>query len=174
MRRRTVLGEILLLLLWPALACHCLALGETQFIMNTPGAGSFPLCADKKVAAIVVDTNDYAGVLIAANNLRKDLSRVTGRTPALFKLAKGSGPNVVLIGTIGKSEIVDRLIREQKIKVSDITNQWESFFLQVVPRPFPGIEKALVICGSDKRGTIYGIYDLSEQTGVSPWHYWAD
>jgi len=44
----------------------------------------------------------------------------------------------------------------------------------VVPHPLPGIDRALVICGSDKRGTIYGIYDLSEQMGVSPWHYWAD
>ncbi len=43
-----------------------------------------------------------------------------------------------------------------------------------MPHPFPGIENALVICGSDKRGTIYGIYDLSGQIGVSPWHYWGD
>ncbi len=50
----------------------------------------------------------------------------------------------------------------------------ESFFVQVVPKPFPGVASALVICGSDKRGTIYGIYDLSEHIGVSPWHYWAD
>ena len=69
---------------------------------------------------------------------------------------------------------MDRLIRAGKIDGGDISNQWESFFIQTVSKPFPGIESALVICGSDKRGTIYGIYDLSEQIGVSPWHYWAD
>ena len=58
--------------------------------------------------------------------------------------------------------------------MSDIAGKWESFFLQVALKPWPGVENALVVCGSDKRGTIYGIYDLSEQIGISPWHFWAD
>jgi hypothetical protein len=43
-----------------------------------------------------------------------------------------------------------------------------------VPHPFPGIESALVIAGSDRRGTAFGVYELSEAIGVSPWHWWAD
>ncbi|MBV9880108.1 MAG: glycosyl hydrolase 115 family protein, partial [Gemmatirosa sp.] len=62
----------------------------------------------------------------------------------------------------------------RKIDVSAITGKWESFFLQTVDNPLPGIKQALVIVGSDKRGTIYGIYDLSQQIGVSPWVWWAD
>jgi hypothetical protein len=81
---------------------------------------------------------------------------------------------VVLIGTIGKSRIIDRLIRERKIDVSEIDGKWESTLIQVVAHPLPGVERGLVIAGSDKRGTIYGIYDLSEQIGVSPWYWWAD
>ena len=52
--------------------------------------------------------------------------------------------------------------------------QWESALTTVVEQPMPGVRRALVIAGADKRGTIYGIYDLSEQIGVSPWYWWAD
>ena len=122
----------------------------------------------------MVGTNDWPGVVRAADDLAADINRVTGKSPKIFNNSKSAGKNVVIIGTVGKSEFIDRLIREKKIDVSAISNKWESFFLQVVPNPFPGIKNALVICGSDKRGTIYGIYDLSEQIGVSPWYFWAD
>ena len=69
--------------------------------------------------------------------------------------------------------MIDRLIRERK-STSPVTGKWESTLIQVVADPLPGVASALVIAGSDKRGTIYGIYDLSEQIGVSPWYWWAD
>lgn len=50
----------------------------------------------------------------------------------------------------------------------------EKYLLQTVSSPCDGVEKALVIAGSDKRGAIYGIYELSGQIGVSPWYWWAD
>ena len=102
------------------------------------------------------------------------MKRVTGLSPALIHQEAKLKKNTILVGTIGKSPLIDRLIREKKIDASEIAGKWESFLIQVVPQPMPGVESALVICGSDKRGTIYGIYDLSEQIGVSPWHYWAD
>ena len=159
-----------------ALACFSqkvFALGETNFIESHPAPGSFALCG-KTPATVLVSTNDWPGVIRAAGDLGADIQRVTGKSPVIFSGTESAGKNTVIIGTIGKSELIDRLIREKKIDVSEISNQWESFFLQVVPKPSPGIENALVICGSDKRGTIYGIYDLSGQIGVSPWHYWAD
>ncbi len=152
---------------------NVLALGETQFVETRPSQGSLQICAGASVAAIGVSSNDWAGVVRAAHDLSADINRVTGKSPAIFT-ASAASSNVILIGTVGKSEIIDRLVREKKIDVSSIAGKWESFFLQVVPHPFPGVENALVICGSDKRGTIYGIYDLSEQIGVSPWYYWAD
>ena len=155
------------------LSQRAFALGEPNFVETTPAPGSFALC-DAIPSDIQVSTNDWPGVIRAAHDLSADVNRVTGKTPAVLHDLQSSGKNVVIVGTIGKSEFIDGLIRERKIDVSDISNQWESFFLQVVPKPFPGIENALVICGSDKRGTIYGIYDLSEQIGVSPWYYWAD
>jgi hypothetical protein len=152
----------------------CLALGQAPYVETTTSPGSFPVCAASSVAAICVDTNDFAGVVRAAGDLQTDISHVTARTPVVFHAGENPGANVILVGTIGKSRIIDQLVREKKIDVSPIAGKWESFFVQVVPQPLPGVESALVICGSDKRGTIYGIYDLSEQIGVSPWYYWAD
>ena len=137
-------------------------------------AGDFCIAQDDTTASIYVDTNDYAGVLIAANNLCADVNRVTGHTPAMVNPEENPGTNVIIIGTIGKSRMIDGLIQAGKIDVSSISNQWESYFTQVVPHPLPGVASGLVIVGSDKRGTIYGIYDLSAEMGVSPWYWWAD
>jgi hypothetical protein len=84
------------------------------------------------------------------------------------------GKQAVIVGTIGKSPLIEELNREGKIDIGDITGDWESFIIQVIDDPLPGIDKALVIAGSDKRGTIYGIYEVSAQIGVSPWYWWAD
>jgi hypothetical protein len=149
------------------------ALGEPNYVEATASPGSFAL-ADDSVAGILVDTNDWPGVIRAANDLATDVNRVTGRSAIILNRENVGAKNVVIVGTIGKSEFIDRLVREKKINLSEIAGKWESFFIQVVPKPFPGIESALVICGSDKRGTTYGVYDVSEHIGVSPWHFWAD
>jgi len=150
------------------------ALDPSQYVENVSSAGCFPVVQGNTAAAIYVDTDDWAGVIRAAGDLQADVTRVTGLSPALVHKQKRFGENIILIGTIGRSGVVDRLIREKKIDVSQITGQWESFMIQVVPEPLPGVASGLVIVGSDKRGTIYGIYDLSEQMGVSPWYFWAD
>ncbi|KAJ3546972.1 hypothetical protein NM208_g1746 [Fusarium decemcellulare] len=81
---------------------------------------------------------------------------------------------VIIAGTIGHSKVIDQLIKQRLIDVSDIKGEWEAFVSQVVKDPIDGTAQALVIAGSDPRGTIYGIYDVSEQIGVSPWYWWAD
>ncbi|KAF6843712.1 immunoglobulin i-set domain-containing protein [Colletotrichum musicola] len=84
------------------------------------------------------------------------------------------GSTVVIAGTIGHSKVIDDLIQARKLNVSDVEGEWEAFVSQVVDEPIPGCARALVIAGSDPRGTIFGIYDVSEQIGVSPWYFWAD
>ena len=164
----------------PLLACAVFApsagfaIGQKDLVGFTPEPDSFPLVAAKTAANILVDANDWPGVLRTAGDLAADIRRVSGLTANVSSGKRISGATVVIIGTVGKSEIIDRLVRDGKISVSEIAGQWESFFIQTVPQPFPGVENALVICGSDKRGTIYGLYELSEQIGVSPWYYWAD
>jgi hypothetical protein len=153
---------------------HGFALGQVQYVENTSSSGGFPIVEENAVAGLYVDANDHAGVVRAAGDLQADIARVTGLSPAIVHEENNPGKNVIIIGTIGKSRIIDRLIREGKIDAAPISGKWESFFIQVVPEPLPGVASALVICGSDMRGTVYGIYDLSGQMGVSPWYFWAD
>ncbi len=153
---------------------NCFALGQTQYVETSPTDNAFPVIQNQAAPALLVDTNDFTGVLIAANNLQTDISRVSGIVPQLSHDAASAGANTIIIGTIGQSVLIAGLIQSGKIDVSEISNKWESFFLQTVSNPFPGVQNALVICGSDRRGTIYGIYDLSEEIGVSPWYFWTD
>ncbi len=153
---------------------NCFALGQTQYVETSASDNAFAIIQNQAAASLLVDTNDFTGVLIAADNLQTDISRVSGIVPLMAHGSDGAGANAIIIGTIGQSEFIDQLIQSGKIDVSSISNQWESFFLQTVSNPLPGIQNALVICGSDKRGTIYGIYDLSEEIGVSPWYFWTD
>jgi hypothetical protein len=148
------------------------ALGQPRYIESLASPGSFCIVEEKVAAPIWVDTNDYPGVLRAVGDLRADVARVTGVAPPTAP-ANPQTP-CIIVGTLGRSRLIDRLIRERKIDVSSISNRWESFLIQVVPEPLPGVPNGLVIAGSDKRGTIYGIYNLSEQIGVSPWYWWAD
>ena len=140
----------------------------------SPGADDFILAGGKTVAAIFVETNDERAVLRAAGDLADDFAQVTGTKPEIVNQFSPDKKIGVIIGTIGKSKIIDRLAAEGKLATNGISGQWESHVLQVVKNPLPGLDTALVIAGSDRRGTIYGIYQLSEMIGVSPWYWWAD
>jgi endo-1,4-beta-D-glucanase Y len=155
-------------------ASACFGLGQERYVDSTSSQGSFTLALKDEVAVLCVDSQDYAGVVRAVNDLQADVNRVTGRTLKITNDEKGPGKNTIIIGTIGKSRLINRLIHDGKVDANEIVGKWESFIIQVVPKPLPGIENGLIIAGSDKRGTIYGIYDLSEQIGVSPWYWWAD
>jgi len=172
--RRFLLSLLIALVLFAAPARNAGALGQPRYVSNAQTAGSFSLAANGKAAALYVDPNDYPGVIRAVHDLQADIMRVTGLVSALPDEKDAPQGMAVLIGTISKSELIDRLIKQHKLDVSQISGKWESTLVQVVDKPLPGVARALVIAGSDKRGTIFGIYDLSEQIGVSPWYWWAD
>jgi hypothetical protein len=150
------------------------ALGRPPYVLTTPVPGSFALVQRREAATIWLEQGDWPGVIRAAGDLQADIARVTGVTPVLQHDGPRPGSPVVIIGTLGRSTLIDRLVREGRIDVSGVRGKWESFVLQTLREPMPGVTSALVIAGSDKRGTIYGIYDLSEQIGVSPWYWWQD
>lgn len=137
-----------------------------DFISASPEKSSFRLSSSSGSSRILVDADDWAGVIRAAGDLAEDIGRVTGRPGSVVRTDK-IAKNAVIVGTIGKSDLIDGLIAKGKLDVSGIEGQWESYVIQT-------IGSDLVIAGSDKRGTIYGIYDISEQIGVSPWYWWAD
>ena len=137
-------------------------------IVMSAMAQRFPIITNHKVASIIVDKNDWKGVIRAANDLGDDVRKVSGTAaPVVESAAATQQSGTIIAGTIGKSRAIDRLIKQKKIDVKKVRGQWESYLIDVV-------DGNLVIAGSDKRGTIYGIYEISQRIGVSPWYYMAD
>jgi len=152
----------------PFVAAPFLPLSETA----TPG--SLPLVVGGQAAPICYSANDATVVGLVASALRDDVQRVTGVTPLLSNGAPAATSNAVFIGTVGRSTLIDGLIGSGKINVSAIQGQWESYMAAVVTNPVAGVSRALVIVGSDRRGTAFGVFALSEAMGVSPWYWFGD
>ena len=112
---------------------------------------------------IYMDANDCRGVSYAANALVRDISKVSGSQATITSNRKAT----ILVGTIGHSAAIDQLIKQKRINGNLLKGKREKFIITLV-------DQQLVIAGSDRRGTIYGIYELSQQMGVSPWYDWAD
>ena len=133
--------------------------------------GDLLLNANNRVE-IYMDTNDCKGVSYAAHALLKDIKSVSGATATLtsdagfLKKADTARP-AILVGTIGHSAAIDQLVKQKRINGNLLKGKCEKFIITL-------IDGQLVIAGSDRRGTIYGIYELSQQMGVSPWYDWAD
>ncbi len=135
-------------------------------------SGDFPLAANGHAPPLVTSPGDSKVVHIAANDLAADIERVTGLKPVVQSSAS-PGP-AVLIGTLGHSPLIDGLVAAGKLDVKDLRGAWESFIITTVTDPLPGVPSALVIAGSDRRGTAFGVYELSQSIGVSPWYWWSD
>ena len=150
------------------------ALGEPQIVSLQPGPGSFALAELGRATPIVASDDEWPGVLRAVESFRADIRSVTGVMPERERSGSSVRGEVVLVGTLGHSRLIDGLVAAHKIDVSGIRGQWEAGFTAVVERPLPGVPRAVVVVGSDKRGTIFGLYTLSEQMGVSPWSWWVD
>ena len=137
-------------------------------------SGDFPLISSTSPAAILVDAGADSAVLRVADSFTRDLERVSGNTPRRFtRWEEARGP-VVIIGVAGQSRAIDALVAAGKLDTSDLHGEWEAYRQAVVANPFPGVPAALVIVGSDRRGAVFGTYDISERIGVSPWHWFAD
>jgi hypothetical protein len=181
-RKTALLGILLGLALAGANVCAA----ETQqavtqqllrhpiFVTNEYIDGGFKLVYQGQAADLYVDPGDQPGVARALEDLSNDLALVTDLKPAVKNDPGKLAAEAVLVGTIGHSDVIDHLINAGKLDVEDIAGSWESYVIQMVEEPWPGVTKGLVIAGSDRRGTIYGIYELSRQIGVSPWYWWAD
>jgi hypothetical protein len=134
----------------------------------------FPVVAiDKTAASIRYDEADWKGVIRAIVDLQTDINSVTGVKPKMVT-SETSSEYEIIIGTLGKSQLINQLVKTKKLELKELKGKWESFVIATIENPKPGTKKCLVIAGSDKRGTIYGIYELSQQLGVSPWYWWAD
>src|ERR1044071_3334201 len=163
--------KLLLLLL----ACSQPAAAQgPRWVREAGRAGDFALVRDGRAADVLVSAEDFKVVQLAANDLAADVERVTGVRPTVRTELKGLSQPAVLVGTLGKSAFIDRLPEEGKLDAKGLRGHWESFLITTVKDPLPGVPLGLVVAGSDRRGTAYGVYELSQAMGVSPWYWWAD
>lgn len=147
----------------------------TAPVSATAAPGAFALVRARQAAALCFDAHDAAVVRVAAEALAGDVARVTGLRPALHAGAAAPTGPAVIIGTLGQSALVDGLVRRGQLKAAArLRGQWESYLVEVVERPWPGVARALVVAGSDRRGTAFGVFELARRLGVSPWVWWAD
>ncbi|MBV5313323.1 MAG: glycosyl hydrolase 115 family protein [Prolixibacteraceae bacterium] len=147
---------------------------NSDIIAFSKEKGTITLVADGKALPIVISAKEYPGVIRITKLFQDDIAKVTSVKPELSIGELPKSESVIIAGTLGKSELIDQLVASGKLNVSDLKGKWETSLIQVVENPFPGIKHALVIAGSDKRGTIFGMFDLSRQMGISPWNFWAD
>ena len=142
-------------------------------ISENQSVESFAIVSGNGATNILVDKDDAAVVKIAASLFAEDVERVSGKRPRVSN-ALSQYDKVIIVGTIGKSKFIDELVQSQTIDVSAIKGKWESYIIAQVLYPMEGVKEALVIAGSDRRGTAFGVFSISEAMGVSPWYWWAD
>lgn len=153
------------------LALSASAIDHPKATLPTVSADRFTLVQDGTPVTIIVNKSEDTAILRAANDLVKDFGRVTGNMPALVESA--TADRAIIIGSLDSPFIKD-MVSHGRFDVSSLQGCREKYLIQTVKAPVEGIGEALVIAGSDRRGVVYGIYEISEQIGVSPWYDWAD
>ena len=171
-------------MIWRRLACGAAALllgfvcgsatAAESWVHGAASPGDFPLVQQRRAVPVVVAAEDFKVVELAAQDLAADIEHVTGRKPIVRADVRGLKTPALVIGTLGHSPLIDAWVSAGKLDVSALRGAWESFLIATVDAPQPGLPRALVIVGSDRRGTAFGAYELAQAIGVSPWHWWAD
>jgi hypothetical protein len=148
--------------------------GSCSFTVFAESVSGFPLYQNETAAPIFVANEDHAQVMRAAGDLGNDIRMVTGTVPAL-SIAAPAGELAIIIGSVDESPLIAQIAAAGKLPEAEtLAGKWEAYVVKTIDEPLPGVEKALVIAGSDKRGTIYGIYEVSEMIGVSPYYWFSD
>lgn len=166
--------KILMVLGVFALTCiSAMAADNKGISFNELSSDRFTLIENGKPVQILADEADKSGVQIALKALQKDFKAVAGQEAQVITDAAAVAGKPVIVGTMD-SKFIAQIIKGKKIDKKELQGKREKYIMTVIANPIKGIDEALVIAGSDMRGAIYGIYELSEQIGVSPWYYWAD
>jgi hypothetical protein len=172
---------LLALFVGPTLA----SAADSAWVSDHDQDGAFPLAPkiDNRSVPLAIrySEQDFKVVSIAAQALANDINSVTGQKPIVWTdqtpITMIPSNINIYIGTLGHSSLIDGLVASGQLDVSAIKDKWESFLITTIPNPNPGLGsryRLLVIAGSDRRGTAYGAFELSQAIGVSPWYWWAD
>ena len=150
------------------------ALAQVSLSQNSSGSNVFSLVGKKDKACVYYDAKDFEVVKTTAGLFANDVKEVSGQLLGVATTKKAPQKNCIIIGTLGHNEWIDQMVAKKKLDVEPLKNRWESYLVQLVRNPLPGVDKALVIVGSDRRGAAYGLLSVSRTIGVSPWYWWAD
>jgi len=140
------------------LGLTCATASAQTIISEKNGAGFFPVVASTGTTTIVFDAKEDSLIHVATQLFSKDVEMVSGKKPAVAS-ALPSAKNIILIGSI-RSIHIQQLVKTKKLNIDKLKNRWEAYQIQVIQSPFKGIDQALVIAGSDRRGTAYGVFEL--------------
>lgn len=163
-KKRTIICAVLMLFFTHVQAAD-------KFVQFNPMGDTYQLATSSEPLTILYDANDDEGIIAALQNLQQDFLKVLSHQPA--KVTQPAKNVRLIIGSL-QSNHIQELIKQNKIDPTALEGKNEKYIITTLNNPFDTGGEALVIAGSDKRGTIYGIYELSTQIGVSPWYYWAD
>lgn len=163
--------KILTILLVLAFSANVFAIDHPG--ITKPGCHSegFVLIENGQPVPIIVSFSDNKAVMHAVKDLQNDFMMVSGVKPQLCESVVSD--RAIIVGSL-ESELIQSLVSEGVLDVTPLQGCNEKYLMAFVSNPMDGVCEALVIAGSDRRGTVYGIYELSEQIGVSPWYDWAD
>lgn len=150
------------------------ALAQVSLSQNSSGSNVFSLVGKKDKACVYYDAQDFEVVKTTAGLFANDVKEVSGQILGVATTKEAPQKNCIIVGTLGHNEWIDQMIAKKKLDVETLKNRWESYLVQLVRNPLPGVDKALVIVGSDRRGAAYGLLSVSRTIGVSPWYWWAD
>ncbi len=148
-----------------------LAIGQKGCVAFQSSSSTFPIVYKGQGTPVFLSSDDWPGVQRTAADFISDIQQVTGVKLSLSNVTvtastvSKKASSVIIVGTLGKSSLVNQVVSHAKLDVSSVEGQWEAFLAKEVKNPLPGIDNAYVIIGADKRGTIYGLYDHSEQFG---------
>ena len=143
-------------------------------IGNKSTGGAFPIVKTGETTPLYISSTEASVVKKASELFCEDVERVSNQKPVIRPDKKINGERIIVFGTLGHSPYIDKLVKQGKLNVTPIVNGWEQYLIQVVKNPGKGVKEALVVVGSDKRGTAYGILSISEKMGVSPFYWWTD
>jgi hypothetical protein len=111
-------------------------------------------------ASIYIDKNTAPLIVWAVNELADDVKEITGKRPKIIQTAVFSKRGIY----IGQAS--SGLFKSKNVQ-KELGNQWEKFSIKKE-------KENLIIAGSDVRGTVYAIFEITERLGISPWKWWAD
>ena len=147
-------------------------IGQDTCVSFKSSSSAFTVVNSGKAVPILMSPDEWPGVQRAAADFASDIQQVTGVKPSLRNITSSVtsdstvGNTAIIVGTLGKSSLIDEVVNRTKLDVSSIQGQWEAFLTKEVANPLPGVKSAYVVIGADKRGTIFALYDHSEQFGV--------